>query len=662
MLLSKRSLVMTLWAAAFAAGAGFAASIQGCGGGGGGSLVCNDPVAQGCVCTPGQSGCVGNTYSICNDDGKGYTAQTQCGTGANPSKVCVVDRGCLPCFPNLTRCRGFDVTRCAADGFGEAVVETCSASLGETCLDGECKNACEVAAQNKSYQGCEYFAVDLDNAGLSDTLNAAGQQFSVVVSNPSPLPADVVVEQNDAMPGAIPQPTVVKTVRLEPGDLRVIDLPQREIDGSTPGLVDDGPGTFLSSAAYRIRSSAPIVAYQFNPLENVNVFSNDASLLIPTAALDKTYMVMGWPQTIADTDVPETDFEENLRATLTIVGVREGITTVSIRAKTATIAGRTMAGEPIPVRLRGETWEAKLGPFDVLNLETGDFNADFTGSTITADQPVAVFSGSEASDVPDFQTLSSRQCCADHMEEQLFPLTTAGKRFVAVKSAERTQAVKRAGADVAVVREKEWFRVLGTEEFTTVNTSLPAPNDRFTVTAGNYRTLEVDRDFVISATAPVIVAQFNGSQATTGIPNSLPGGDPSFTLLPPVEQYRTDYNFLVPNKYAFDFLLIAAPVDTAITYDGGPLPPECSKESAGTVTVDGKEVEFEATRCPLSAPMILTGPSAPPAPKNVLPGAQDDGAHTLSGDKPFGLIVYGFDSFVSYGYPGGADLRAINVK
>jgi len=662
MSLSKRPVVVSLWLAAFAAGMGLSASIQGCGGGGEGALVCNNPAVQGCVCTPGQSGCVGNTYSFCNDDGKGYTPKTVCGTGANPDKVCVVERGCLPCFPNLRRCKGFDVTQCAADGFGERVVTTCRSGMGETCLDGECRNACEVAAANKSYQGCEYFAVDLDNAGISDTLNAAGQQFSVVVSNPSPLPADVVVEQNDAQPGQPMSLSIVKMARLEPGELKILDLPQREIDGSTEARIDNGPGTFLSSAAYRITSSAPIIAYQFNPLENVNVFSNDASLLVPTAALDKQYMVLGWPQTIADTEVPETDFDDNLRATLTLVGVRPGITTVQIRAKTATIAGMTAGGEPIPARLRGEMWEAKLGPFDVLNIETGDFNADFTGTSLMADQPLAVFSGSEASDVPDFATLSTRQCCADHMEEQLFPLSTAGKRFVAVKSPERTKAVKAAGADVAVVREKEWFRVLGTEEFTTVNTSLPAPNDRFTVTGGQFKQLEVDRDFVISASAPVFVGQYNGSQATTGIPNSLPGGDPSFTVLPPTEQYRTEYNFLVPNKYAFDFLMIAAPVGAAITYDGGPLPAECTKESAGKLLVEGSEVEFEAIKCPLSKPSILTGPNAPPAPKNVVPGAQDDGSHVLSADKAFGLIVYGFDSFVSYGYPGGADLKQINVK
>ncbi len=37
-------------------------------------------------------------------------------------------------------------------------------------------------------------------------------------------------------------------------------------------------------------------------------------------------------------------------------------------------------------------------PYRVLNLETGSFHADFTGSIIDASGPVVVFSGSEASD------------------------------------------------------------------------------------------------------------------------------------------------------------------------------------------------------------------------------------------------------------------------
>ena len=50
-----------------------------------------------------------------------------------------------------------------------------------------------------------------------------------------------------------------------------------------------------------------------------------------------------------------------------------------------------------------------------------------------------------------------------------------------------------------------------------------------------------------------------------------PGGDPSLIWVPPVEQWRNQYLFLVPNKYAFDFLLIALPARATLTYDTIPI-------------------------------------------------------------------------------------------
>ena len=81
-----------------------------------------------------------------------------------------------------------------------------------------------------------------------------------------------------------------------------------------------------------------------------------------------------------------------------------------------------------------------------------------------------------------------------------------------------------------------------------------------------------------------------------------------------------DYLFLVPNKYAFDFLLIAAPTGVDILYDELPLDDvlSCEHELIGELTLGEDEpVEFSAIRCQLSYPM----------PGD--PGLQDDGVHSL---------------------------------
>ena len=60
-------------------------------------------------------------------------------------------------------------------------------------------------------------------------------------------------------------------------------------------------------------------------------------------------------------------------------------------------------------------------------------------------------------------------------------------------------------------------------------------------------------------------------------------------------------------------------------------------------------------RCQLSFPEV----TAPPGIQ-ILPGKQDDGVHTILATEPVGLIVYGFDRFVSYAYAGGLNLQVLN--
>ncbi len=226
-----------------------------------------------------------------------------------------------------------------------------------------------------------------------------------------------------------------------------------------------------------------------------------------------------------------------------------------------TLTAPIVAGGPIPAGNPGDTLTFTIGPYDVINLESNGFNADFTGTVVCADQPITVYSGSEASDVPYWTTLAVRQCCADHMEEQLFPQSAFGTQFVAVKTPSRTKYASLAGYQVAVVSdEPEWWRVLATQSNTLVMTSLPPPNDHFTLQPGQSATWFTPADFVLQATGAVAFGQFPGGQETTGIPSTVngehvPGGDPSFIEVPPVEQWRNKYVFLIPDKYEFDSIL-----------------------------------------------------------------------------------------------------------
>jgi hypothetical protein len=575
---------------------------------------------------------------------------------------------CTPCIPDARTCEGQDVIQCNGDGSIKTLLETCDTSLAIACRAGTCMHLCSTATVERSNVGCEYWAVDLDNAMIDATSNAAAQQFAVVVSNPQPdVAAEVRIFQDDGQPGDAPAPIEIAGAIIAPLNLQVFKLGPREVDGSPEGKYNTGTHTALTRHAYKITTNFPVVAYQFNPLENANVFSNDASLLKPREAysyggegLRKAYVVAGWPQTIAATDDPNTNFNPlypiHLRAFLTIVGTRED-TTVRVMTRAAVVGGGPVAETPVH-----GTIEVKLGAFDVLNLETGDFNADFTGSVVEADGPVAVFTGSEASDAPHFTTLAERRCCADHLEDQLDPVRAAGKKFAIPHTPSRTRTVTEAGALTSIVPEPDYVRFVSASiKPATVTTTLPPPHDTFTLNylGASYEVTAIG-DFMAESSEPMIAMQVMASQDAAGIKRGLPGGDPSIVIVPPLEQFRRDYVFLTPDKYAFDFISVVAPPTTVVSLDDTPLGPDNCWITAG----DGLTPEQRGSDAPpylvYNCQLGFATINPLTDPPTVSPGFQNDGVHRLVAGEPVGVIVQGFDSYVSYSYAGGTELREIS--
>jgi hypothetical protein len=92
---------------------------------------------------------------------------------------------------------------------------------------------------------------------------------------------------------------------------------------------------------------------------------------------------------------------------------------------------------------------------------------------------------------------------------------------------------------------------------------------------------------------------------------------------------RTNYVFLAPNRYAQDFVTIAAPSEAAVSLDGNSvyLMPQ---RLGGPIGV----TSWNSLRVPIS-----------------------DGYHELDCSLPCSVMVHGYDQYVSYGYPGGLDLE-----
>jgi hypothetical protein len=520
------------------------------------------------------------------------------------------------CQPGGTTCVANEVHECSAEGQPGKLIKQCNPGAGEVCFGGACVPACQAAEAQPSNVGCEFWAVDLDNE-YSQFNDAAGAPWGVVLSNAGEAPANVTIERNDAPPGQPLQTAVVATFTIPARQLKQQILPTREVDGSSMGK-DEGPGTFVSSNAYRITSSVPLVVYQFNTM--AQSFSNDASLLLPRNALGLVHRVVTAPPANPIAVFPTPGIPDH--SFVTIIG------TAPQTKVTVVVSSDIVAGSGIPATKKGGTITATLGPFDVLNVESDGIPGDLTGSIVESSAPVAVFSGAERGIVPFTSTLppappdydpQQGHCCTDHLEDQMWPVTSMGRKFVVTRSPVRSRGWV----------EPDILRFLGIAKPALVKTNLPPPDDMFTVNPGQTRDTYTFTDFVATSSEPIMIAQLLVSQGFTY--QWDPGGDPSLTVFPPLDQYRRDYLFLVPSSWAKNFVVLSVPSGGTVTIDGQPLP-TCVTATAGTVDT----VAYDAQRCPIS-----------------------EGAHRISGTKPFGVVAYGYGPVGSYAFVGGADVKKI---
>lgn len=615
----------------------------GVGGQGGGEMECN----------PGASRCLQEGQPIrqyCNVEGQ-WVVQ-DCAEGL----VCIG----VDCAPDPARCTAGERI-CLPDGQPAtcepgAWVPDGPCPEGLVCGGGRCQTPlCAAAAQRRSNQGCEYLAVDLPNLTFEPGTREGtpSAPWGIVLANVSgaeatevslyddldqvmPLVANTVVAVPVVVAGqAMPQ-RVLSEVRDADGLIVEQEMNQADRISIPPGglatlLVQRRMGPLTESSiradAVRVVSDSPVVAYQFSPYCCNYSFSNDASLLVPTSALDTRYRWLGVPT------LPNPFNPAGARNSVMAIVANEDATQVAVNLPFGVQVFPDAQGR---VRQVGQRVDAELDAQEVMLLHArqGQFGeaTDMSGSLIESDRPVAVFSSHVCSHYPQ-----DLQAC-DHLQEQLFPTDTWGRTFQLVATklrgpnfpTEQTYWKIMAGDQEATVRFGVPFNQLNAEPpgFLGVPdcAQLVQGGDTVVLRAGAFCEFGTRRAVQIDSTAPVMVMGIISGQNSTGlVGQGAHAGDPSIFLVPPDRQFRRDYTFLTPGTYFSDYVTVVTPVGNELLLDGEPV------DLAAAVSIAGGAYIYQHIEV-------------------------DPGAHTIQGRGPFGIVVYAYDDYVSYAFTGGLNL------
>lgn len=550
-------------------------------------------------CEPGAIlGCLDEqTIKLCTADGSGVE-----GIACLPGQFCLNGIcGAQFCVPGLAECldsQSYHI--CNTEGLGYESPVFCGE--GSVCMAGECMSGCEADYKFGSYVGCEYWTVDLDQ--YEDPFGDPEPiPHAIVISNPGLSDASVVFESFSSVPMTLLGGTVPSGASV------AFEMPRHDLDGS---------GIFNRSI--RVRSSRPVLAAQFNPLNNVGVASNDGTLLLPRAALGKEYYVLSWP---SGPEIGFFDFAPQ-KGYFTVVAVTPGTTTVTIKFSAPTEGTVDAIANDVLVPLGSyaanstESFELQWG--QVLQVTAkplpifGGVLADLTGSYVSANRAIMVLGGHEEAVVQGYPSESEDTCCAEHLEEQLLPIRALGQTVVCGKSAPRGN-------------DPDLWRIVAVDALTLETDPPQVDLDGNLVSGaalqpGDWIEIRTEDTFVVTGTGRILVGQYLCSRDFT----DQFTGDPALIHGIPVEQWRDDYPILTPAGYTQNWLTVMRVANAPVFLDDVPLD-DAIFSPIGNSPYEAGFVEVT------------------------------EGQHRVHGIEAFGLIEVGYSNAVSYGLAAGMNIK-----
>lgn len=260
----------------------------------------------------------------------------------------------------------------------------------------------------------------------------------------------------------------------------------------------------IENKGIHLVSTNPVNVYAIN----YRLQSSDVAVIYPTESLGKEYFAMCYtPRSIGTTE-SNSEF---------LIVASEDKTTVNITPTKNTDKG-SLANIKFSIVLdKGQSYQVQSMNSDIVG------QGDLTGSYVSANKPIAFFSGSKATTIPNSGYANYSY---DHLFEQIPPTSTWGKEFYIVPLKLRT---------------KDTYRILAAENSTTVK--IEGTNTIRTLSRGEFFEFELfsTQACRIISNRKILLAQFCRSQRAdenNGV------GDPFMIIISPVIQKIKDVTFV----------------------------------------------------------------------------------------------------------------------
>jgi len=369
-----------------------------------------------------------------------------------------------------------------------------------------------------------------------------------------------------------------------------------------PGLAYSQTFTLVGGQATTINLPVTALMATTDIVENKGIHVTAQSEINIYAIDYATYATdgyLGLPTPVLGTDYVVPAWQNfNAQSEIALTAAYDA-TTVTI-TPAVTSSGR-VAGQPYTVVLnQGRTYE--------LVADMNGYQNDLTGTIVTSDKPIAVWGGNECANVP-----TSAAFC-NHILEEIPPTNLWGESFVTFPLINRPNG--------------DFFRILAASDGTNISMN---GTPLATLNRGEFYQTVLTTASTINSDKPILVVQYETSESYQPESNNQQG-DPSMIIVPPYEQYGGHYTVGTPlSNFNTDYVNVVVPTN-----------------AVNTVQMDGAAVT--ASNFSAIGTSAYSGASVQITP----------GTHRFTAAAPFGVTLYGYLQYDTFGYQAGMVLDTAN--